>query len=94
MREDGFAHGNTPAVRALDKFTEKHQMNFDAAQSVSALLLLSVFVLLAIALGQSAKKHGRSAILWTILGLIISPLFAWIALAILTGIQAYKQPRQ
>jgi dienelactone hydrolase len=63
------------------------------AQAVSAFLLLSVYVLLAVGLGQSAKKQGRSAIRWTILGLIINPLFAGIALAIVTGIQAYKQPR-
>jgi hypothetical protein len=48
MREDGFAHGNAPAVRGLDKFTEKHQMNLDVAQAVSAFLLLSVYVLLAV----------------------------------------------
>jgi hypothetical protein len=69
-------------------------MNLDATEVVSALLLLLVWLLLAIALGQSAKKHGRSAIGWTVLGLIINPLFAWVALAILTGIKAHKQPRQ
>jgi hypothetical protein len=68
-------------------------MNLDLAQGVSAFLVLAVYALLAIALGQSAKKHGRSAIRWTILGLIINPLFAWIALAVLTGIRAYRQPR-
>jgi membrane protein DedA with SNARE-associated domain len=68
-------------------------MNLDLAQAVSAFIVFAVYVLLAIALGQSAKKHGRNAIRWTILGLIISPLFAGVALAILTGIRAYKQPR-
>jgi hypothetical protein len=68
-------------------------MNLDSAQAVSAFVLLAVWALLAIALGQSAQKRGRSAICWTILGLIINPLFAWIVLAILTGVKAHRRPQ-
>ncbi len=68
-------------------------MNMDAAKTLHALLILFVAVLLALAVGQGAKKCGRSAVWWTVLALIINPLFAWIALAVVTARQTYKQPR-
>ena len=58
-------------------------MSVDNAQAIAALLIVLVAVLLAIAVGQAAKKRGRSAVLWTILALVFNPLFSWIVLVIL-----------
>jgi hypothetical protein len=54
-----------------------------AENLVVPLMMFGVYILLAIAVGLSAKKRGRRRWLWTAITLVVNPVFAWIVLAVL-----------
>ena len=47
------------------------------------LIMLGVYILLAVAVGLSARKRGRRRWLWTLLTLVFNPLFMGLILAFL-----------
>jgi hypothetical protein len=54
-----------------------------AENLVVPLIMFGVYILLAVAVGLSAKKRGRRLWLWTLITLVINPIIGGVILAIL-----------